>query len=30
MGLKKDDFPTKPIQEKIDKLPKYEDEKSSY
>ena len=30
MGLKKDDFLTKPIQEKIDKLPKYEDEKSSY
>lgn len=30
MGLKKDDFLTKPIQEKIDKLPKYEDENSSY
>ena len=30
MGLKKDDFLTKPIQEKIDKLPKYEDEKYSY
>lgn len=30
MGLKEDDFLTKTIQEKIDKLPKYEDEKSSY
>ena len=30
MGLKKDDFLTKSIQEKIDKLPKYEDEKPSY
>ena len=30
MGLKEHDFFIKPIQEKIDKLPKFEDEKSSY
>ena len=30
MGLKEHDFFIKPIQEKINKLPKYEDDNSSY
>lgn len=30
IGLKERDFFIKPIQEKIDKLPKYEDDNSSY